>query len=281
MRTTEVFSNIKAKDLLFQIATKRNIDVEEHKKTLGKAIADDAFATGIKKLVELMPVSMLEEMGVETKNEDGKKIARNIVRKLIMTKIQEDTPQKFLESLDKKVIEQLLTILDIDKPATNETVYIDAIVEEIDAMGLENALSSLTLEELQKLAKVHKLKVHSTTSINAYINALLSGEDQKKASKRDKKTQEPSKKKPEMIKKGISKADLRQYYYRWELIDYCKDNGLPTSGHITEIINRIIDHLDGKPVKTGKKRKAAASSKEKPAKKAKTEKSDDKKSKSK
>jgi len=257
---------------LLHIAQKRNIDVEEHKKNLGKAIADDAFSTGIKKLVELMPVVMLDEMGVETKNEDGKKLARSVVRKRIVQKMQEDTPQKFLEGLDTKVQGEIVDLLLDEKPASKK--YVETIIQQIDSMGLENALSSLTIDELRQLAKAHKVKVHSSTSVNAYIEALLSGQDQKK-SKKEKKEEEPSKKKP-AIKKGISKVDLRQHYYRDELIQYCKDNNLPTTGHVTHLINRIVDHLEGKPVKaaTSKKRKApATSTKEKPAKKAKTEKS--------
>jgi len=277
MRTTEVFSNIKAKDLLIQIAKKRNIDVEEHKKNLGKAIADDAFATGIKKLVELMPVALLENVGVETKNEDGKKLARSVIRKQIAQKIQEETPQKFIENLDTNVQAKLLDLLVEDKPSKSK--YVETIVEQIDSMGLENALSSLSLEELQLLAKAHKLKVHSATSINSYIEALLTGEDQKKQKSKEKKVDAPSKKKPD-IKKGISKVDLRQHYYREELVTYCRENNLPATGHVTEIINRIVDHLEGKPVKakaTGKKRKAAGS-KEKPAKKARITKSEKEKS---
>jgi len=223
-------------------------------------------------------VTMLEEMGVETKNEDGKKIPRNVLRKRIVQKIQEDTPQTYFEGLNSKVVEKVVTqLLGDDKPS-NSKKYVEKIVSTIDEMGLENALSSLTLEELQQLAKLHKLKVHSATSINAYIEALVSGEDQEKPQKKERKQEKPSKDKPK-IKKGISKVDLRQHYYRDELVAYCKENDLPTSGHVTEVINRIMDHLDGKPVKAkpaGKKRKGATS-KEKPAKKAKTEKSKPKK----
>jgi len=207
---------------------------------------------------------------VETKNEDGKRLARSVIRKQIAQKIQEETPQKFIENLDTRVQEQVLNLLVEDKP--NKSKYVETIVEQIDSMGLENALSSLSLEELQLLAKAHKLKVQSATSINSYIEALLTGEDQKKQKSKEKKVGEPSKKKPD-IKKGISKVDLRQHYYREELVNYCKENNLPSTGHVTTIINRIVDHLEGKPVKTkttGKKRKASASTKDKPAKKAKT-----------
>jgi len=147
----------------------------------------------------------------------------------------------------------------------------------MDKFGLENALSTLSLPELEELAHAHKLKVASSTSMNAYITALMTGEDQKAEKKKAAEKQKPSKTKPK-IAKGITKIDLQHHFYRDDLVNYCKDNDLPHSGHKTALINAIHNHLEGKtpkPSSKSKKRKAPSGGKsEKPAKKAKTTKSD-------
>jgi len=274
MRTSEVFSHIKSKDLLLSIAGKRHIDVEEHNKNLGKAIADDAFNTGIKKFVEILPADLLDSLGVETKSDDGAhKLHRSVARKRVIQKIQEDTPQKFFDKLDSKVLAQLVDSAfdeDDDKPTSKK--HVEGLITKIDEFGLENALSTLSLPELADLAHALKLKVSSNTSSNAFITAIMSGKDQK-TEKKKAEVQTPSKTKPK-IAKGVTKADLQQHFYREELATYCKENGLSHSGHKSALINHIINHLEGKkPAVSGsKKRKAPSGGKaEKPAKKAKSE----------
>jgi len=272
MRTSEVFANIKSKDLLLKIASKRHIDVEEHSKNLGKAIADDAHTTGIKKFVDILPVTLLDQLGVNTKNDDGSKIQRAVLKKHIFHKVQEDTPQKFLNGLDAKVLANIVdAVFDEDEKPSKKVV--EALVQKIDEIGLENALSTLSINELQDLCAVHKLRVDSSTSINAHIDALVSGEDQKK-SKKKAEEEKPSKKKPS-IAKGVAKIDLRHHFYREELVSYCKENNLAHTGSKTDLINTIINHLEGKDVPVTKKRKApSGEKKDKSPKKAKTSKSD-------
>jgi len=277
MRTSEVFSNIKSKDLLLHIAAKRNIDAEEHAKNLGKAIADDAFNTGVKKFVDLLPVKSLEDFGVETKNADGNRLPRAMVRKRIVQKIQDETPQKFFDGVDSKVLGGVFDELGFDKPS-NSKKYSEELMKIIDTVGLENALSTLSISELKGLCKTHKLKVDSETSPNAHIEALTTGKDQKKeAAKAKKETEKPSAKKPE-IKKGVSRIDLQQHFYREELTTYCKDNKLPHNGTKSQLIRVILDHLEGKTVASKKRPAPSGGKKEKPAKKAKTSKSEAEKS---
>jgi len=224
-----------------------------------------------------LPAATLDKFGVETKNDEGHKLHRSVVRKRIIQKIQDDTPHKFFEGLDTKVINEVFDALDEDKPSKKP---VDEVIKLIDSYGLVNALSTLSLAELQGLCKAQKLKVDSTTSSNAHIDALLSGEDQKKE-KTKKEKEEPSKKKPE-IKKGVTRVDLQHHFYREELAQYCKDTKLPHNGTKSQLIRHVLDHLEGRIITTsGKKRKApTGGKKEKPAKKAKTSKSEEKSDKS-
>ena len=56
------------------------------------------------------------------------------------------------------------------------------------------------------------------------------------------------------LSRELNGTALRGYYYlKQELADFCKENGLPTSGSKAELTDRIADFLD-----TGKVRKSAA-----------------------
>ncbi|PRP76590.1 hypothetical protein PROFUN_15022, partial [Planoprotostelium fungivorum] len=50
------------------------------------------------------------------------------------------------------------------------------------------------------------------------------------------------------IEKGITYDTIFQYYYKVDLLDYCHTHGLPKKGNIRELIQRILGHLNGKPV---------------------------------
>jgi len=229
--------------------------------------------------VEILPSTLLDSLG-ETKTDDGAKLNRSVARKRVIQKIQEDTPQKFFDKLDHKVLAQLVDAVfddDEDKPSGKKIP--DGLITKMDTFGLENALSTLSLPELEELAHAHKLKVSSTTSMNAYIAALMTGENQKAEKKKAEAPEKPSKNKPK-IAKGITKIDLQHHFYREELVTYCKENHLTYSGGKTALINAIHNHLEGKtPSVASKKRKAPAGGKsDKPAKKSKTTKSEGEKS---
>jgi len=268
----DIFTGIKDKQLLAQIAQKRAIDPQEHKKNLGKVIADDVHEAGLKKILEIIPEKHLEGFGVDTKKEDGEtKLGRLALCKRIYSAMQDDDPQKFLEKLESKYFATLFDALGYDKPASKK--YAEAFIEHADEIGVEHALSTLNITQLQAVAEAHGLTVESG-SVNVLIDAILSGEDYKKEKKQT-KVPKPSSKKPD-LKKGISKIDLQHHYYREDLIKYCKDNNLVTSGAKKQLIDRIHNHLEGiEPKKaTGKKRKAPAQKSKQPAKKAKTEKAE-------
>jgi len=251
--------------LLAFIAEKRGIDPEDNKKNLGKAIADEVHGHGLKKLLEILPEKALEGFGI-AKNEDSTKVKRAAMCKKIFAAMQEAGPAKYLEKLDTSSLASLFDDLELDKPSnpTNKK-YAEALLKEADSIGVENTLSSLNITQLKVIADSLKIAVDSS-SVNVLIDCIKDGQSYKK----DKKEKvEPSKKKPE-IKKGITKVDLQQHFYREELITYCKDNNLVTSGNKRQLIDRIINHFDGKAL-AGKKRKASPS-KGRPAKKSKTEK---------
>jgi len=267
----DIFTAIKDKELLAIIAGKRGVDPDEHKKNLGKAIADEVHGHGLKKLLDLVPEKDLEGFGVETKNEDKTKVKREALCKRIFAAMLEAGPAKYLEKLESSFLNNLFTVLDVEKPsgATNKKLA-EALLQYADSIGVENTLSSLNVTQLQTIASSLKLSVDSN-SVSVSMDCIINGESYKKEKK---KPAQPSAKKP-YIKKGVSKVDLQQHYYRGELAEYCKNNSLTASGSKKELINRIVDHLEGKETKKkegAKKRKAPAGGKQNAKKKQKTEK---------
>ena len=61
------------------------------------------------------------------------------------------------------------------------------------------------------------------------------------------------------LNKELDAATFRSFYYlKQELVDFCKENGLPTSGSKAELTDRIAHFLDtGKVLKSSAKRKTA------------------------
>ena len=49
---------------------------------------------------------------------------------------------------------------------------------------------------------------------------------------------------PKMNREMSSKIFRDYYYIKEELVDFCRENGLPVSGNKMEITNRIVDFLD-------------------------------------
>jgi len=43
----------------------------------------------------------------------------------------------------------------------------------------------------------------------------------------------------------VKAADIYQHYLKGELQDYCRDNDLKVSGTSKELIERIVEHLEG------------------------------------
>lgn len=49
---------------------------------------------------------------------------------------------------------------------------------------------------------------------------------------------------PDLTKQLDNKTFSQFYYLKEELVDFCRQNGLPTSGSKLEIANRIVCFLD-------------------------------------
>jgi len=246
-------------------------------------LASETFATGLKMILEALLRDQLKVLAKKVEWEDDK-IPNNkpVLVKRIHEEMEKVGPKAFLEKFKTEDLEPLIETLDIT-PAPTAKKYVDSILNEADSRGVQNLFASFTPKKLQEFAEACGLSVHST-SMDTLIKCLLNQENHEPAKKKKAKPEKPSKKKP-TIKKGITRVDLQSHYYRDELAEFCKDNGLRVQGNKKDFINRILAHVEGReqpPVKgtkgkRGRKRKVESDTEgeKKPAKKAKkTEKSE-------
>jgi len=165
-------------------------------------------------------------------------------------------PKQFFDRLSQKELTEILERLELAPPEDKK--YSEAILAEADSMGMENLLSSFTVEKLKEFCKSCGLQVE-TQSLDAILEAIMTLEDFEAPHKEKRKPETPSKKKPK-ITKDIAKVDLIQHYLRKDLVDWCDENKIPNSGTKKELAERMIAFLNGEPLpkpksKPGKKRK--------------------------
>jgi hypothetical protein len=191
---------------------------------------------------------------------------KNSMIKHLLGAMESSSPKKFFNGLDqalaKNILEELYLPLEKGKPG-------EALLSEAANMGLENCFSSFTAKRLAEFAAGSGLTVESG-AFDVVMNCLIERKDfkQPKTKKETKEEVEKSKTKP-ALEKGISDVDLNSWFYREDLAEYCKSNGLPFRGNKAELIREIKQHLNGGAPK--KKKRKGEPLKQKPPKKAKKE----------
>jgi len=259
----EVISAFEDINILIQIAQEKKFPIsDKFKKNIVDNLAVYISNIGLLKLLQSMPhLELLELASKKVKFEgEPKRHPKLVLSKKLLEQMELEGPLKFLDSLEESFLDKIIDDMDIDiSKNKNKSV---AILAEADALGLENFFSSFSTVQLHNFVDTCGLSFESN-SREALINCLCEQKDYK--TPKNKKKAKPSSKKP-TLKKGIKKVDLIHYFNRVELLDWCKDHDLKTSGSKKELIQRILDDFDGKttekkksPKKKGSKRKRSAS----------------------
>lgn len=285
----EVFSACKDTELLTHMAISKHIEAEDKsRKALVQELTDHVSSNGLHILLKALKAKTLKTLAAKLDWGDKKvPTQKGILAKKIYEAMQ-SKPKKFLEERPAAELKEILTQLDVDIP-DNKKEYSDEILREADNMGLENLLSTQSVDKLKEFAKSCGLSVESS-SISILIDSIMNQEDFE-APKREEK-EKPSKKKPN-IDKNITKTDLMGHYTRDELVNFCADKDIIDHGKKNELAERIVNFFEGKEIpkksearrgkkKGGKKSKSSedeGSEKEK-KEKGKSAKSDEKSDKS-
>jgi len=238
----EVFSACKDTELLTHLAISKQIEAEDKsRKALVQELSDHVSSNGLHIMLKALKAKTLKNLASKLDWGDKKVPSqKGILAKKIYESMQ-SKPKKFLDERTPAELKEMLTELDIDYP-DNKKEYAETILREADNMGLENLLSTQSIDRLKEFAKSCGLTVESS-SLSILIDSIMNQEDFEAPKKEEK--EKISKKKP-ALDKNITKTDLLAYYTRADLAKFCNDKDISDNGKKSELGERIINFLKGK-----------------------------------
>jgi len=174
-----------------------------------------------------------------------------VLRKRLHEEILEEGLNNFLRNFDKKTLLLFLEALELTGTGTEE--HLRKVIEnEARAIGIRNYVSKCESLYLRDCIKAFGKKAVGGATRKSLIDAFIYQGDATEVAPQ-KEEEYISTKKPK-IKKGVTGASLFQWYTVSELIDYVRDHNItPVHGKKKEIIERILDYLEGKEQKKEEK----------------------------
>jgi len=240
---TKVFSSIHTENLV-KIAKQEGLEVKESesKSKIVSKINSTVEEYGVSQLAESLKLLELQEVceDLDIDHKDNNPKHKVVLKKRLIEKIIEDGTSTFLSSLPQAKLEIFLNALGM-KAEKGKEAMVEQLTEAVYSMGAEIFLSKFDVPFLKQCAKDLKIKC-PTDSKAKIVNAIVTQTAPEREEK-DMKIVFSAKKLP--IKKGITYQDIFQWYYKEELVEYCKENGLKVSGKKKEVIERILAYLDG------------------------------------
>jgi len=232
------------------VADNRNADVEnmkprEFREYIGGAVHTSSVKYFVEQLSRDQLAAAVEPLNIDHKHNNPKSM--KVLSKRLREYLLEHNIGSYLE--EHATLEQLqgyAESLQIKVTSKDKKDYIAYIVEEAERNGMELFLQSFAEDVLRDIVFEMKLEKDplATHAKSVLIECIM---ENKEAPEKEKKKKEKivfSKSKKE-IKSGITYQDIFQHYHVDELDEWCRDNGLKTTGTKKEIINRILAWLAG------------------------------------
>jgi len=266
--TKHIFNTIDESRLETMLGrVKQDIPEQATKKQLVQLAIATAEGYGVKELMQFIGKIDAEDycnaFNVPPRGE-GQPTTKNYLSKKLVERVRDEGLAKAFKSADEAHIISILELLDISKKKDVKG-YLEDIVRE---MGVQIFLGKLSAELLNEVCSDLSIRFESN-SVTQLVSAITTGKAPEKKEAPKLSPKKPSKTKP-ALKKGVKAVDIYQHYFKGELQLYCRENDLKVSGTSKELIERIIEHLEGE----GKENKNA----NKPTAKNSTKKSESKKS---
>jgi len=244
---TESILNNFHKDDLLKIAKQEGIKFEAKvsKKRVLDAIVSEIEDAGMKSLTGQMKLVELAALTNPFKIDHGTNNPTKVVlRKRFIEKMEEFGLDKFLSksSMTPELLSILITAADEEPLSKDKDKLVSQASEIINLVGFQSFFSRFDTPFLQHLLSEMDLKC-DTSSKDKMIYALATQTNAKK--QKTKHEEITFSKEKEEIKKGITYQDIYQHYRRDEILDWCRENELKVSGSKKELINRVLDFLDG------------------------------------
>jgi len=248
------------------------------KQKMVSSIADAIEDAGIKALVANMKREELKKILGPSENEEGseeKEVTQNkiVLSKRLREKISAVGIHDFLQDhADEDLLKDLCLNLDVEADSEKKEELVSQVSATVQELGMESYFGSFNVEYLQDVCEDLKLKTGRTSNKRKLVECILRQENAVHSPRKKKKVQYSKKK--QAISKNSTYEDIFQHYYVDEVRDWCRENGLKTSGKKGVLIKRILAYLDGDETTkatatTGRKAKSNGASKAKEAKEAK------------
>jgi len=188
---------------------------------------------------------MADTVGVTFKESDNKN-SKAVLSKKMKDKINEVGIDDFLsDHADAPLLNRLCDSLDETPDSTNKDQLVKQVSGLVRALGAESFWNSFDVSLLHSVTSDLKLKAKGTNSKRKLVESILTNSNPEKAEPKKKKRKITYSKKKKPLEKGVTYDDIFQHYYVNEVRDYCKVNGLKSSGKKKELINRILAYLNG------------------------------------
>jgi len=196
---------------------------------------------------------MAETVGVAFKDSDNQN-SKAVLSKKMKDKINDMGIDDFLsENADTALLNRLCESLEETPDSTNKDDLVKQVSGLVRAFGAEAFWNSFDVNLLHSITADLKLKAKGTNSKRKLVESILTNSNPEKAEPKKKKRKITYSKKKKPLEKGVTYDDIFQHYYVNEVRDFCKANGLKSSGKKKELINRILAFLNGEEEDSKKK----------------------------
>eukprot|EP01087_Luapelamoeba_hula_P001602 TRINITY_DN1130_c0_g1_i1.p1 TRINITY_DN1130_c0_g1~~TRINITY_DN1130_c0_g1_i1.p1 ORF type:complete len:387 (+),score=138.90 TRINITY_DN1130_c0_g1_i1:109-1269(+) len=265
-----------SKDILkgLQKETLQDLYLKEHPDKRGEKLSKTVMVgkmtktieeTGIKALFTNVTREHLQQLVEESKTQlkaGETKNSKVVLMSRLSGAIGKGTLEDFLaEHASEDLLHKIAQDLDVDAEDEKKEGLLKDIVEVVHSLALESYFGGFDVDLLQDVADDLKIQTHNSHNKRKLVEAISTRKDIDKAPKAKKQKVDDGGKKKKAIKKGITYEEIFQHYYVTEVRDFCKDNGLKTSGKKAALIRRILAWLDGDDESTKAKPKDASSKK--------------------
>jgi hypothetical protein len=233
------------------------VQKEETKRQIIARLVDEVTDLGVRHLVGQLKKTTVENIAAELDIEHHSKV---VLGKRLYERIVETGVSQFFESkVDIQDLRDICDTLGINVESKDAKYIAKAIYGEAMITGLEILLSTMQTSDLQTMCHDLKLKADTESKAKLMECVIFRRGYTKKAA--PVAVERRSSKKPK-IQAGIHATNLRSWYTKPELVEWCNENDVTLLSSLKkeEVIRRIL-----KSFEEGKENSSSAANKNKSA----------------
>ena len=246
---TALFKNLDTQTItdILNFQSTMAVDGKPTKKEAINMIMCDIETAAVKQLAANLKLQELKEAVATLKIDHGANtLTKTVLSKRLKESFEDKGCEKWLESCkDDNVIRHFAAALEMKNAEKGAIKTLKPeIAKEMELIGLQVVLSNLTLEVLKDCCDQLSVDNYEhVTSKSALVRALAFNVPIPSPEPKKKKVVKVGKKLP--IKDCKTYDQIFQHYGLEDLVEWCKENDVKSSGTKKILINRILDFLGG------------------------------------